>query len=259
MAVGKWHLAGSGEYSAAGPMDHWPLGMGFEKYYGFLAASTNQCGGGPQPSAATLRGHVASGRQTATAVGTAGNCEVPPWRGRVTADQLPNLAGGFMITGDIGIREGANGIVTAFGDRNGGFVVYLLDGRPVVHFVLLDSIVRMEGNRLEAGRHVVQWRCTARPGSHWGTGSSESELFVDGEPGDRRPCRRCMPSTVFLQERAFTSVGTLVCRCPTTTPRLSSSKVLFTELSSPVPEALRRTSLLKTSTWRSARPDGAPS
>ena len=42
MAVGKWHLTPQGEYSAAGPFERWPLGMGFERYYGFLGAETNQ-------------------------------------------------------------------------------------------------------------------------------------------------------------------------------------------------------------------------
>lgn len=41
-AVGKWHLAAKGEYSAAGPFDRWPLGLGFERYYGFLGAETSQ-------------------------------------------------------------------------------------------------------------------------------------------------------------------------------------------------------------------------
>jgi arylsulfatase A-like enzyme len=42
LAVGKWHLAARTEYSAAGPMDRWPLGLGFERYYGFLGAETSQ-------------------------------------------------------------------------------------------------------------------------------------------------------------------------------------------------------------------------
>jgi arylsulfatase A-like enzyme len=42
LAVGKWHLAPRWESSASGPFDHWPLGMGFERYYGFLAGDTNQ-------------------------------------------------------------------------------------------------------------------------------------------------------------------------------------------------------------------------
>lgn len=41
-AVGKWHLAPMSESSAAGPFDNWPLGKGFERYYGFLDALTDQ-------------------------------------------------------------------------------------------------------------------------------------------------------------------------------------------------------------------------
>lgn len=42
LAVGKWHLCPRGEYSQSGPMVRWPLGVGFERYYGFLGAETNQ-------------------------------------------------------------------------------------------------------------------------------------------------------------------------------------------------------------------------
>ena len=42
MALGKWHLTPYTAYTSAGPFDHWPLGMGFEKYYGFLGGETDQ-------------------------------------------------------------------------------------------------------------------------------------------------------------------------------------------------------------------------
>jgi arylsulfatase len=42
LAVGKWHLAPRWEQSASGPFSRWPLGLGFERYYGFLAGDTNQ-------------------------------------------------------------------------------------------------------------------------------------------------------------------------------------------------------------------------
>ena len=42
LAVGKWHLTPGNEQTAAGPFDRWPLGLGFERYYGFLTAETNQ-------------------------------------------------------------------------------------------------------------------------------------------------------------------------------------------------------------------------
>jgi arylsulfatase A-like enzyme len=41
-AVGKWHLIPRGELSASGPFTRSPLGLGFERYYGFLGAEANQ-------------------------------------------------------------------------------------------------------------------------------------------------------------------------------------------------------------------------
>jgi len=41
-AVGKWHLVPGGERTDAGPFDRWPLGFGFERYYGFLNGDANQ-------------------------------------------------------------------------------------------------------------------------------------------------------------------------------------------------------------------------
>jgi arylsulfatase len=41
-ALGKWHLTPSEAQSAAGPYDRWPLGRGFERFYGFLGGDTNQ-------------------------------------------------------------------------------------------------------------------------------------------------------------------------------------------------------------------------
>lgn len=42
LAVGKWHLAPADQTSMAGPFDQWPLGRGFERYYGFMDAATDQ-------------------------------------------------------------------------------------------------------------------------------------------------------------------------------------------------------------------------
>jgi len=41
-AVGKWHLTPPEETSPAGPYDRWPLGRGFERFYGFLGGDTDQ-------------------------------------------------------------------------------------------------------------------------------------------------------------------------------------------------------------------------
>ncbi|WP_413057808.1 sulfatase-like hydrolase/transferase [Sporosarcina sp. 179-K 3D1 HS] len=41
-AVGKWHLAPGKEQSHIGPFDGWPLGRGFEHFYGFMRGATDQ-------------------------------------------------------------------------------------------------------------------------------------------------------------------------------------------------------------------------
>ncbi len=41
MAVGKWHLTPRWQRSAAGPFDTWPIGIGFERHYGFLQGDAN--------------------------------------------------------------------------------------------------------------------------------------------------------------------------------------------------------------------------
>jgi arylsulfatase A-like enzyme len=40
--VGKWHLTPADQVTAAGPYDRWPLGRGFERYYGFMGGDTHQ-------------------------------------------------------------------------------------------------------------------------------------------------------------------------------------------------------------------------
>lgn len=42
MAFGKWHLNSIDERTASGPYNNWPLGKGFDTYYGFLSADMDQ-------------------------------------------------------------------------------------------------------------------------------------------------------------------------------------------------------------------------
>ena len=42
MAIGKWHLAPASERTDSGPFNNWPLGKGFDTYYGFLDADMDQ-------------------------------------------------------------------------------------------------------------------------------------------------------------------------------------------------------------------------
>ncbi len=41
-AVGKWHLTPATEMSAGSPRDKWPIGRGFDRYYGFMGGETDQ-------------------------------------------------------------------------------------------------------------------------------------------------------------------------------------------------------------------------
>ena len=40
-AIGKWHLTPRDQRSPSGPFENWPLGKGFEHYYGFLGGDAN--------------------------------------------------------------------------------------------------------------------------------------------------------------------------------------------------------------------------
>lgn len=40
-ATGKWHLVTADHQTMAGPFEHWPLGRGFDRYYGFLGGDNN--------------------------------------------------------------------------------------------------------------------------------------------------------------------------------------------------------------------------
>jgi arylsulfatase len=42
MALGKWHLAPDEHNGPWGPFDRWPLGQGFDRFYGFLPGDTSQ-------------------------------------------------------------------------------------------------------------------------------------------------------------------------------------------------------------------------
>jgi len=41
-ALGKWHLVSTQDINAQGPYGNWPTGRGFDHFYGFLQAQTNQ-------------------------------------------------------------------------------------------------------------------------------------------------------------------------------------------------------------------------
>ncbi|MGE0800613.1 MAG: arylsulfatase [Lautropia sp.] len=42
LCLGKWHLTSLADLNPAAPRDAWPLGRGFERFYGFMAGQTSQ-------------------------------------------------------------------------------------------------------------------------------------------------------------------------------------------------------------------------
>ena len=42
LAVGKWHLTPEDETHAAAPRESWPVGRGFQRWYGFHGGETHQ-------------------------------------------------------------------------------------------------------------------------------------------------------------------------------------------------------------------------
>ena len=63
-AVGKWHLTPEDECHVAAPRERWPLGRGFERFYGFFGGETHQFA-----PALVLRQPLRCGRRASIAEG----------------------------------------------------------------------------------------------------------------------------------------------------------------------------------------------
>lgn len=121
----------------------------------------------------------------------------------VPVPQLPSQVGGFVLTAHVDVPEGgASGIVTALGDRHGGWAFYLLDGRPVVTFALLDGERRVAApDPVPAGTHEVEL--------HYLPGRDAcAAILVDGVEVARGP----VPGLVFFPNVSTAAGGLLVGR-----------------------------------------------
>ena len=77
-AIGKWHLTPADQMSAAGPYDRWPLGRGFERYYGYRPR-----------------------RRRRTSI----KCRPAPWSSTIITSRtapIPIAASGFKFIWDLG-------------------------------------------------------------------------------------------------------------------------------------------------------------
>jgi arylsulfatase A-like enzyme len=126
-----------------------------------------------------------------------------PGGGVVAVSQIPSTMGGFTLTADVVVPEGgAEGILTALGDRHGGWAAYLLAGRPVAHFALLGSTARVEASEAIApGEHRIGLRY--EPGR-----SARAVLSVDGTDVAEAP----LPGMLFFPNLSTAGAGMLVGR-----------------------------------------------
>lgn len=134
----------------------------------------------------------------------------PPARIQLTAgggpvheSQLPATIGGFEVRADVVVpHDGAEGVLTALGDRHGGWAWYVVDGRPVATFALLDGAVRVEApDRLEPGSHALAVRY--HPGRE-----PRASLAVDGTEVASTP----LPGLFFFPNLSTAGIGMLVGR-----------------------------------------------
>ena len=126
-----------------------------------------------------------------------------PGGGPVQVAQLPAAMGGFTLTAYVEVPDGgAEGVVTALGDRHGGWAFYLLDGRPTATFALLDGPVRVAAAEpVAAGAHVLEVRYEPGPGAR-------VVLAVDGSDVAEAP----LPGLVFFPNLSTAGAGLLVGR-----------------------------------------------
>lgn len=124
----------------------------------------------------------------------------------VVEPQLPPTGGGFSLRADVTVPDaGAEGVLAAIGDHQGGWGLYLLGGRPVAVLALLDATTRVEaGEPVPAGRHVVglDYHPAGRGGGQ------RVDLLVD----DRVVATAPVAGTFFLPQLSSAAAGLLVGR-----------------------------------------------
>ncbi len=126
-----------------------------------------------------------------------------PGGGPIHDSQLPATIGGFEMRARVVVPDGgAEGILTALGDRHGGWAWYLLEGRPVATVAMFEGPVRLAGTApLDPGPHDLALRYL--PGAE-----PRVELVVDGAEVDSAP----LPGLFFFPNLSTAATGLLVGR-----------------------------------------------
>ena len=126
-----------------------------------------------------------------------------PGGGPIQESQLPSPLGGFDLTADIVVPEGgASGILAAIGDAHGGWGCYLLEGRLVAAFAMLDGLVRVAGEEpIPPGAHQVSVQYVGGMEPH-------ARLLVDGAEN----ARVALPGLFFFPNLSTAATGMLIGR-----------------------------------------------
>jgi arylsulfatase A-like enzyme len=129
------------------------------------------------------------GRSVYSYVGEISNVPFPGYAG---APQLLNRS--YTITAEIDVPQGgAEGVLVTDGGRFGGYGFYLLKGRPVFTWNLIQlERVKWQGkDALSPGKHTLEfdWKYDGPGPGKGGTGS----LKIDGNVVDSRPMPRSLP------------------------------------------------------------------
>jgi arylsulfatase len=126
-----------------------------------------------------------------------------PGGGPVQESQLPALMGGFELTAYVVVPDGgADGIITAVGDRHGGWATYLLDGRLVATVAMLDRTTRLAAPEpVPPGERLLSVRY--EPGRE-----PRLVLAVDGADVAEAP----LPGLMFFPNLGSSGAGMLVGR-----------------------------------------------
>jgi arylsulfatase A-like enzyme len=134
----------------------------------------------------------------------------PPTVGRyepggqpVQESQLPAVMGGFELTARVVVPAGgAEGILTAVGDKHGGWATYLLEGRLVATVAMLDHTVRVAADDpVPEGEHELSVRY--EPGAE-----PRLVLAVDGAD----VASGALPGLLFFPNLQSSGAGLLVGR-----------------------------------------------
>lgn len=128
---------------------------------------------------------------------------------RLPVSQSPDFRGAHRISASLQVpADGTDGAIISLGDRSGGFVFYVKDGRLVYenNFLGTRRDLIVSASRLPAGRVEVAYefdRAKANGLSGGGTG----RLFVNGEKVAESTLSRFEPPALFMSWSGSFSVG----------------------------------------------------